>query len=106
MSEMPKPDYSREELLSICEAAFVPQDRWKNRDSASAQRQLGECYALLKAGCAFVVTDRVHKDTLRTIGVDITFHGFGYFEVGYVETDSFYLPTRLRLAESSMRDWY
>lgn len=33
---MAKTDYTREDLIAICERAIVPQDHWRNRDSASA----------------------------------------------------------------------
>lgn len=101
--------YNREELLSICERAFVPETQWSNRDSANTQRQLGECYALLQAGCEFNV---LHYGALatnnRTIWVEIFYRGFSSFEYGSDHTDSetFYLPTVARLDKSVGRDWY
>lgn len=106
---MIKTDYTREELLSICEDAFVPQKKWSNRDSAEAQKQLGWCYAWLKAGCEFEI---LTKDTLgtdeSTIWVEITAQGFMYFESGEgcEDKESFYLPTRQRLEERKGGDWY
>ena len=47
--------YTREDLLKICEQAFVSEDKWHDRDSEDAQSKLGECYALLKDGCEFEV---------------------------------------------------
>ena len=74
-------EYTREELVEICELASVPQDSWLNRDSAGAQRQVGECLMLLKAGCSFEI---LYEKTLRTnentIWVNITFEGFSDFE--------------------------
>lgn len=94
----------RDELLSICEAAFVPQEHWSNRDSASAQRQLGEAYALLKAGCEYWIG----RDTdARTIWVTIEYEGFAHKDYdGGLDTDHFYLPTRQRLADANGTDWY
>lgn len=61
---------TREDLLALCERAFVPHDRWRNRDSSSAQRQLGEAYALLKAGCDFYVSGKSDTGTLWADGGD------------------------------------
>ncbi|KUM34554.1 hypothetical protein [Arthrobacter sp. EpRS71] len=96
--------YTRDELLAICEASFVPQQHWSNRDSASAQRQLGEAYALLKAGCEFWVG----RDTdSRTIWLTIEFEGFAHKDYdGGLDTEHFYLPTRERLAGAQGTDWY
>jgi hypothetical protein len=96
--------YTREDLLAICECAFVQQEHWYNRDSASAQRQLGEAYALLKAGCEFWIG----SDTdIRTIWVVITSEGFAHKDYdGGLDTEHFYLPTRERLAQSDGKDWY
>jgi hypothetical protein len=94
-------EFDRDILLGICERAFVPQESWHDRDSAFAQRQLGECYALLKAGCDFSVEV---KD--ETIWVDIHFQGFAYFEEGGLSHDRFYLPTKERLANAKGGDWY
>lgn len=48
-------DYSREELIALCEQAVVPQDKWCNRDSAGCQEQVGHLWAMLKAGCAYQI---------------------------------------------------
>lgn len=97
-------EYTREELVAICEAAFVPQEHWSDRDSSAAQRQLGEAYALLKAGCEL----QIDPDTnARTIWVSITFEGFAHKDYnGDLETRTFYLPTRSRLANAKGIDWY
>lgn len=102
----------RAELLAICEAAIVPEHAWHDRDSYSAQFQVGECWALLRAGCDF----RIHmpgddpapdEDTiwLTTYG-----EGFQRFEIGTdaeKEAELHYLPTRARLAAVGPgKDWY
>lgn len=113
-------DYSREELIAICEKAFVPQKDWEDRDSSSAQIKLGGCYALLKAGCEFEIkTEENTSDGSRcvtdseTIWIQFYVHDFLWFEL--CEDDNkgsatgdyhFYLPTVKRLLEAEGSDWY
>lgn len=94
----------RDALLELCERAFVPQSDWANRDSSSAQRQLGEAYALIKAGCDVTVYDLKHDSWW----VAIAFEGFDAFEYGreHTTTESFYIPTRGRLDQAAGKDWY
>lgn len=101
-------DYSRDDLLAICERAFVPQAKWHDRDSSAAQRQLGECYALLKAGCDFSISrDGLLITDARTIWVTVTWEGFGHFDWGGpLDVETFYLPTSHRLNERDGKDWY
>lgn len=101
-------EYTRDELLEICEKAFVHTDIWHDRDSYDAQCQLGECYALLKDGCEFKV---LYGDNLKTddhtIWIRITSTGFAWFEYdGAMEQDVYYLPTLKRLEEADGGDWY
>lgn len=106
---MSAPEYTREELISLCERGVVPCEKWSNRDTADAQRQLGEALALLRAGCAF--RDRGRSGTYcvtdeRTVWVDITFDGFNHFDWGGLpDKETFYIPTAKRLADSAGRDW-
>ena len=51
----PSEMFQREELVALCERARVPQDKWQNRDSERAQRQIGEAWVLLSAGCEFKI---------------------------------------------------
>lgn len=90
--------YDRAALIAIAERAFVPEDRWCDRDSSAAQMQLGECYALLRAGCNIL---NVRRDR-DTVWVTIEYHGFDYFEgdgdgLGRTDDHPFYLPTPERL---------
>lgn len=97
---------TRDELIELCIRGSVPQDRWRDRDSAGAQRQLGECLALLAAGCDFTCGRR-NDD--RTWWVDIWFKGFDFFEWGSdkgFDSDHFYVPTDKRLTENAGKDWY
>lgn len=95
----------REMLIAICEAGWVPQSKWCNRDSCSAQRQLGEAYALLKAGCEFAaIADDVQHP--QTIYICIKMQGFDFHEGGSADEDLFYLPTMKRIEEARGDDWY
>lgn len=106
----PEQAYDREELIALCVAAVVPQDKWCDRDSSSAQQKIGAAWALLSAGCDFEILRGKHRmDTDdQTIWIEITFRGFNDFEYGedpsYTET--LYLPTRKRLTLNEGRDWY
>jgi hypothetical protein len=106
-------DYTREELIAICEAAVVPVQEWRNRDTPDAQSKLGTCWAMLRAGCEFHV---ITKPTFpgdgcvadaRTIWLEVLQPDFCTFEEGSAPAwEHYYLPTRARLAERAGRDWY
>jgi len=77
--------------------------------------QLGEAWALLKAGCAFRVrtAENQPKDDAcvmddKTIWLDISARGFMAFEdgAGELEEKLFYLPTTSRLRKCAGSDWY
>lgn len=111
--------YTREELIALCEAALVPEERWHDRDSHSAQVQVGECWALLRAGCDFkVITrrdgcDKVVTDA-KTVWLYTYARGFNWHECWSDENDRddfrtaelHYLPTAKRLREAAGGDWY
>ena len=103
---------TRDDLVSICEDAIVPMNEWTNRDSAMAHEQLGRAWALLRAGCPFTVRTepRHERDSCvtndETIWVAVEWEGFSFYEGGRLHRETFYLPTRQRLAERSGRDWY
>lgn len=108
---------TRKELIEICEKAFVPENKWHDRDSESAQRQLGECYALLKAGCDFEIMydDGGCSTDEKTIWLYIYSHGFGWFESfnevkertrDDCDSHHYYLPTLKTLKEVKGGDWY
>lgn len=106
-----KINYSRKKLIELCEKAIVPEKKWGDRDSSSAHRQIGEAWALLKAGCNYDVrySDKsaVNTDN-HTIWVEITFDGFQAFEEGSGcrESEIFYIPTEMRIEKSKDDDWY
>lgn len=108
MSETPsaaKDAPKREHLIDLCERGVVPENRWYDRDSATAQRQLGEALALLRAGCDFRLSAAPASDP-DTWWVQIVFKGFGYFDWGgELDDELFYIPTSERL-ERRDGDWY
>ena len=101
-------DPTREDLIALCEQASVPESKWWNRDSSDAQKQVGECWSLLRAGCEFAVLRQGSlASDKRVWWIEITYRGFGFFDWGApLERDTFYLPTADRLASRDGGDWY
>lgn len=100
-----KEDYTREELIDICEKSIVPEFHWSNRDSHEAHLNIGSCWALLKAGCDFrVLTSGILSTDDRTIWLEIDAKGFTCFEGGAKQSELYYLPTIERLSKGG--DWY
>lgn len=99
-----------EELIALCQRGVVQVGEWHNRDSSSAQTQLGEALALLRAGAEWCES----KDpaaTEDTFWIYISFPGFNAFEEGKGDRSSwtrelFYIPTAKRLDAANGRDWY
>ena len=104
-SEKPASGPSRDDLISLCERGVVAESHWHDRDSAGAQRQLGEALALLRAGCDFRLAGSPQQ-THDTWWIEVTYKGFDYFEVGNETTETFYVPTAARLERTAGRDWY
>lgn len=113
---MAKDDYTREELVAICERAVVPVEKWTNRDSSGAQHGVGVAWVMLKAGADFYINPArpgvrgCHTDD-DTIWIDIYWPGFQAFEYGRSdhanwEDASVYLPTPARLDRADGDDWY
>jgi hypothetical protein len=109
-------DYTREELIAICERATVPVEKWRNRDSAGAQQKVGLAWVMLKAGADFYINpprqgkQGCHTNS-ETIWVDLYWPGFQAFEYGRDdhanwEDEQVYLPTPARLEKSAGNDWY
>lgn len=104
------PTYTREDLITICEQAVVPESKWLDRDSHRSQCKVGEAWALLKAGCDFkVLYSGVCATDDKTIWIEIYAEDFNRFEWGR-EVDkweeTYYLPTRKRLEARPGQDWY
>lgn len=114
---MTDPIYDRDELVAICEAALVPKDRWRDRDSYGAQKGVATAWMLLRTGHDFTVLTRPEGETGRgcftddrTIWLEIgPIRGFMAVELGMedgAEDELIYLPTRERLAKVDGGDWY
>lgn len=99
--------YTRDELVAICERAIVAEDAWRDRDSAGAQMQIGQAWALLAAGCEFDIESADDE----TIWIEVHPRGFMTFECGVEDAgtadwQTFYLPTPQRLDAAAGTDWY
>lgn len=116
-------EYTRIELIDICERAFVPQSDWSDRDSASSQMKVGQALALLKAGCHYQIKTKENvSDGSRcitdsdTIWIQFWVKDFSWFEYHDEEANEiegnnkadyhFYLPTDKRLKKTKGKDWY
>lgn len=113
---------TREELIALCERAIVPQDKWDNRDSESAQQGIGRCWQLLKCGCKFEILTKennpdYHSDE-QTWKLQFWVRNFIWFE-NYSSDESdgyktgsdgkllnFYIPTEQSLEKANGDDWY
>jgi len=109
-----KIDYTREELIAICERAVVPMHKWRDRDSPHSQEKLGLCWVMLKAGAEFHVHPAAplkpagcYTDD-HTIWLTLSWHDFSDFEYGtrLSAGETFYLPTPARLDKTTGEDWY
>jgi hypothetical protein len=104
--------YTRQNLIQLCDDAVVVQSEWSNRDSADAQKQVGQIRQLLKAGCGFVVLEKADQAGVETdedtIWLEITYKGFWDFENGEdaSQKDIVYLPTPARIKKANGKDWY
>lgn len=101
-------DYTRDDLIIICERAVVPHNAWSDRDTPRSQEGVGKVWAFLRAGCDFRVLisgDLVTDD--RTIWLEIDHDDFGTRDWGGPgDTELFYLPTPNRLDATDGEDWY
>lgn len=116
-----KTDFSREELIDICEHSIVPEKWWFNRDTKYSQSGVGTVWALLRAGCEFIIlvrdpNSKKHQRAVtdsKTIWIEILSKEFNWIENGgdpelknLKDAETFYLPTPDRLKESKGKDWY
>lgn len=105
-------DLSREGLIAICEDAIAPEQWWFDRDSAAAHKQLGQCWAWLKAGCEFRIHDRTKDpDDMNTsdstIRLTVCAEGFAFHDWGGErDEETFYIPTRAAITKAAGKDWY
>lgn len=100
---MVKTDYTREEMIALCDKAIFDVADWSNRDHPEAMVQVGKCWALLKSGCQFkIITEDENNIGLVTmehiVWLEITFPVFNDFEYGTTKTpeysETFYIPTQ------------
>lgn len=102
-----KKDYTRDDLIEICEEAIVQHNEWMNRDTPDCQAQVGLAWAMLNAGCRFTIDEDTDE---YTIWFYIYWSNFSDFENGCREAESaqeyFYLPTLKRLEITKGSDWY
>lgn len=87
---------TRELLISLCEKAIVPQNKWRNQDSAGYQKVVGKIWVLLKAGCEFEISCE-DKIIWVTIKID-------KFSMRGGKT-TFFLPTEKYLDGRNGSDW-
>lgn len=106
-------DYSRDNLIAICDAAVVPVSKWRNRDTPGSHEKLGLCTVMLNAGCEFYVhpskpDERGCFTDDKTIWLTVEWPTFSTFEYGggHHEEEMFYLPTPSRLRDANGGDWY
>ncbi len=111
MSEI-KTDYTREELIELCEAAIVPQGSWSNDRSADAQQDVGGAWALLRARCFFRIltepdplTGGLCVTDACTIWLDFTPSDVDGPYVTDEGDEVFYVPTGACLAAAKGGDW-
>ena len=57
-------NYTREELISICEAAVVHHTKWSDRDSYAAQKEIQSIYEGLTAGLDFEIDSNTDDHTI------------------------------------------
>jgi len=108
-------DYSRENLIAICDAAIVPEEFWDNPRTPQTQKMVGILWAQLRAGCEFTV----HVEAVdefdcfvsddQTIWLDVESIELKmhekHLDKKHKRIELFYLPTPKRLRECSGRDW-
>jgi hypothetical protein len=108
-------EYSREKLIEICEKSIVPWEKWSSCLTPPAQKKVGLCWNLLKAGCEFEILVKPKEvgdlavTNERNIWLRIRWPSV--VDVGMKKGDCsneelFYLPTEKRLIENEGGDWY
>lgn len=96
-----------EAIVKLCERAFLPQEKWRDRDTSGCQRQLGELYAMARAGSECSI-ELGHRG--RLLDVTVKIRGFMYHECGaedgILEIETFYCPSLEWLEVCDGGDWY
>lgn len=103
-----KTQYTKKEILEICDKGIVKFSEWSDRDTPSAQSKLATIRAYLLAGCKFRIRTKetyISNDCItddHTIWIDIQHYEFE----DEIDWHLYYLPTLKRLKECNGRDWY
>lgn len=103
-----KTNYTRTELIKLCEDAIVPESKWVSDSTEYVQRQVGNCWVLLKAGCKFKVLtdpDCEFPTNDKQVVIRINSKGFRNFEAGNGAKNRFVLPTR-QILNTVEDDWH
>ena len=108
-----KTNYTREELINLCEKSITNYKTWRDRDMPEATKHIGTAWALLKSDCPFNILDTGDlKTDNHTIWFEIKNPSFTSldrgesFEDGHGESDTFYLPTLKLLEAVNNQEWY
>lgn len=101
-------DYTRAELVDLCERAIVPEEFWHNRDSCHSHEGIGKAWAFLRAGVPYkVLTSGDCATDDQTVWVEFYPRDFNSFEEGDRHgRELIYLPTLARIDSADGKDWY
>lgn len=113
-------DWTREELIAICQRAVVPVKDWRHLQAAEVHEKHGLCWVLLTAGCEFTVQPAAPEGTRRSCATDaqyiwvfIAWPDVSDLRLGTrpkapagSNCAAFRLPTPARLDEAAGKDWY
>jgi hypothetical protein len=94
-------EYTREQLIELCDKAIVPFEKWQNRDTPKAQSDIGTIRAYLKAGCKYRIVTDMPGDP-ETIWLQI--HHY-QFEDG-ADWHLYYMPSQKKIDAANGGDWY
>lgn len=113
---MVKTDYTREELIELCNIGVVTSDKWFNRDSCDAQKKLHLAKLTLMGGCKFKVMEHSKMGSLwenrKMESSCVTDDETIWIEIFYDDWEDgkswhgHYIPTKKRLEDNKDGDWY
>jgi hypothetical protein len=111
-----KTEYTREELIKLCDEGQVDYSKWCDRDSFSAQRQLHIAKLTLLGGCKFrIITNRKEGSLWEKRKIEsscVTDEETIWVEIFYDEWEdgedwqNHFIPTPKKLKEVNRGDWY
>ena len=103
-----KINYTKKELIELCNLGEVTYDKWQNRDSYLAQQNLHIAKLTLQGGCDFKISIKEddkkngYATNEETIWIEIFYDNWENKE----EWHTHYIPTKKRLEKSKNGDWY